>query len=178
MGTTLYYIFTASYAPTALLVFVIIFHLLTFLSLIVLAFKDPGILPKILSSFESPNLTQIPIDNRYITCEATDFEKIFILTTKTHLLKFKFCTICFIYQPPRTSHCYRCNVCVERFDHHCPWIGTCVGKRNYRWFFTFLVTLSLLILFIWIQNFIVVTKKDEITVGAFVINIILSIYVS
>ena len=73
VGTTLYYIFTAPYAPTALLILVIIFHLLTFLSLIILAYKDPGILPKILPSFESPNLTHIPIDKRYVTCEAADF---------------------------------------------------------------------------------------------------------
>jgi hypothetical protein len=73
VGTILYYIFTAPYAPTALLILVIIFHLLTFLSLIILAYKDPGILPKILPSFESPNLTHIPIDKRYVTCEAADF---------------------------------------------------------------------------------------------------------
>lgn len=73
VGTTLYYIFTAPYAPTPLLILVIIFHFLTFLSLIILAYKDPGILPKILPSFESPNLTHIPIDKRYVTCEAADF---------------------------------------------------------------------------------------------------------
>ena len=51
VGITLYYIFTAPYAPTALLVLTIFFHLLTFVSLIALAYKDPGILPKILPSF-------------------------------------------------------------------------------------------------------------------------------
>eukprot|EP00475_Leptophrys_vorax_P005554 TRINITY_DN13351_c0_g1_i1.p1 TRINITY_DN13351_c0_g1~~TRINITY_DN13351_c0_g1_i1.p1 ORF type:complete len:465 (-),score=93.29 TRINITY_DN13351_c0_g1_i1:34-1428(-) len=50
------------------------------------------------------------------------------------------CFICDIYKPPRSRHCYHCNRCVARFDHHCPFIGNCIGYKNHRLFWWFLLT--------------------------------------
>jgi len=64
-----------------------------------------------------------------------------------HTLKVKFCKTCNIIRPLRTSHCKMCNTCIERFDHHCPWTGTCIGRRNYKFFYGFVATVSVLCLY-------------------------------
>jgi len=53
-------------------------------------------------------------------------------------IEYKYCTICHIEQPLRTKHCKTCDHCVATHDHHCPWIGNCVGERNRLFFFWFL----------------------------------------
>jgi len=49
-----------------------------------------------------------------------------------------YCKSCKILRPPRAFHCTDCGVCVEVHDHHCPWVGTCVGHRNVKYFCGFL----------------------------------------
>ena len=49
------------------------------------------------------------------------------------------CQDCKLDQPLRTKHCKVCKRCVSTFDHHCPWLGNCVGEWNRRRFFMFVV---------------------------------------
>ncbi|KAI9754023.1 MAG: hypothetical protein M4579_004899 [Chaenotheca gracillima] len=60
----------------------------------------------------------------------------------------KYCKTCNIWRPPRSHHCRVCDNCVESQDHHCVWLNNCVGRRNYRYFFTFVTTGTVLGLFL------------------------------
>lgn len=84
-------------------------------------FCNPGILPRIKFYPNQPHKVKIKAIQRGVV-------KI-----------FRNCETCNIIKPPRSNHCHDCNNCVERFDHHCPWIGQCVAARNYRKFFLFIV---------------------------------------
>ena len=76
-----------------------------------------------------------------------------------HISEYKICDTCHLIRPLRSTHCNTCDNCVIRFDHHCPWIGTCVGMRNYPYFFIYLCFLNLLQIFTGIISIIDIIMK-------------------
>ena len=76
------------------------------------------------------------------------------------------CHTCKIIRPPGTSHCGECNNCVLDFDHHCAFVSNCIGKRNHKYFYLFLIfgSLSSIIsisLNIIVMIYIFFIKSDE-----------------
>ncbi|PAA61035.1 hypothetical protein BOX15_Mlig030425g2 [Macrostomum lignano] len=111
-------------------------------------FSDPGIIPRgtpdeaawIESQLEGP---QVDRDGNYRPPVRLKDVQI-----NGRVFKLKYCFTCKLWRPPRASHCSTCDNCVDRFDHHCPWVGNCVGRRNYRYFYLFLISLSVYCLYV------------------------------
>jgi len=58
---------------------------------------------------------------------------------------FNFCWRCKMVRPIRSKHCYDCDRCISKFDHHCPMVGNCVGGKNHRFFVLFLCAQSIIV---------------------------------
>ena len=50
------------------------------------------------------------------------------------------CPFCSVLRTPRSRHCNLCNQCFDRFDHHCPWVNNCIGRKNYKYFYALILS--------------------------------------
>ena len=73
---------------------------------------------------------------------------------------YTFCNKCNLIVPDELNivHCDHCNICILNYDHHCDWIGKCVGKGNILCFVCFLFSLFLFILSSLFTLFIIFTQ--------------------
>ena len=90
----------------------------------------------------------VGLDPGYITRDKTDFLHLLEAVECTQL-----CADCFTIRTTRSKHCSVCNRCVERFDHHCPWINNCVGAKNHKYFIIFVQTMFSTVAIVFVQGF-------------------------
>ncbi|XP_057209975.1 putative palmitoyltransferase ZDHHC13 isoform X2 [Triplophysa rosa] len=69
-----------------------------------------------------------------------------------------FCTSCMTRKPMRANHCFYCNACVAKQDHHSVWINGCIGARNHSFFVLFLVALNFFCMWMFYSSMIYWSK--------------------
>eukprot|EP01064_Diplonema_japonicum_P009370 TRINITY_DN16858_c0_g1_i1.p1 TRINITY_DN16858_c0_g1~~TRINITY_DN16858_c0_g1_i1.p1 ORF type:complete len:367 (+),score=37.76 TRINITY_DN16858_c0_g1_i1:57-1103(+) len=80
--------------------------------------------------------------------------------TEDEMLDLPQCVPCEAYKPFRAHHCRKCNVCVLRYDHHCPWVGQCIGFRNHKVYYV-LIWYIMVASMVWLGTAFAVVKHES-----------------
>ncbi|KAI0423038.1 palmitoyltransferase ERF2 [Xylaria grammica] len=153
-------------SPAVPIIFAYIF-VISMSSFLRASLSDPGILPRNLHQFppidenEDPLRLAPPINDWTLIKSAESSIAAMEVPTK-------FCRSCNIWRPPRAHHCRLCDNCVETQDHHCVWVNNCVGRRNYRYFFTFVTSTTVMALYligVSLAQIIIYSHREGVSFG-------------
>ncbi|KAK5991187.1 Palmitoyltransferase ERF2 [Cladobotryum mycophilum] len=171
----LFFIFEASWlwhniSPALPIIFAYLAYI-CFSSFIHASISDPG-LTNVDSSSKPPPIPPLAGDGDLLRVDPPTNDWTLIKsaepTAAAMEVPVKHCRTCNIWRPPRAHHCRLCDNCVETHDHHCVWLNNCVGKRNYRYFFTFVSSATLLSAYLIgtsLAQLIVYMKREDISFG-------------
>ena len=139
----LYLLFIGDFYSKNVYFVLYIFFFLTEYFMLISFLTEPGIIPR-----NSPEYMINENNNKLNENDEKDKKVLPRIFTE------RICETCKIMRPPGASHCSKCNNCVLEFDHHCIFISNCVGKRNHKYFYLFLIFGSIFSILATILNLI------------------------
>ena len=71
------------------------------------------------------------------------------------------CLKCWAPKSKKAQHCDDCDVCIEQHDHHCVWVGKCVGGRNLMLFYVFVASIPIFFVFVMFMSIIIGFDRDK-----------------
>ncbi|KAJ5624572.1 hypothetical protein N7510_000881 [Penicillium lagena] len=154
-------------SPAIPICFAYVFYL-CFSSFVHASVVDPGIMPRNLHAQPPQDASDDPLA---LGPPTNDWVMVKLATSEVAAMDVpvKYCKTCNIWRPPRCYHCRVCDNCVETLDHHCVWLNNCVGRRNYRYFFAFVSSATILALFLIgasLAHILVYMSRENISFGA------------